>query len=213
MNTLTVYGSTGMIGSAITAEAAARGVDVTGVTRKAPEQVADPVAGVTYVTGDIGDTADVAARAAATDNIVFSIPGPRDGSSVQPIIDAHAALISALADQGTTARIFIVGGAGATFTPEGIMFKDAPGFPADYKAEAESFAQILDLWRAAPESLDWVMLAPAPEIAPGAATASYLLSDDRSAGGFVTTGTFATAALDELETPAHRRTRFIVANG
>lgn len=34
MSTVTVYGSTGMVGSAITAEAASRGFTVTGVTRE-----------------------------------------------------------------------------------------------------------------------------------------------------------------------------------
>lgn len=211
-STVTVYGSTGMVGSAIAAEAASRGFAVTGVTRKAPEAVADKIDGVTYVTGEISDAAGVAARAAATDNLVLSVPGARDGSSVQPIIDAHAALIPALADAKVTARIFIVGGAGATETPDGTMLKDTPDFPAAYKAEADSFAQILDLWRAAPEGLDWVMLAPAPEIAPGEASASYVLGDDQPAGGFVSAGTFAKAAVDELETPAHRRARFTVAN-
>ncbi len=212
MSTVTIYGSTGMVGSAIAAEAASRGFTVTGVTRRNPDAVTGPVDGVTYVTGEISDVSDVVAEASATENLVISVPGARDGSSVQPIIDAHAALIPALAEAGTTARILIVGGAGATETPDGTMLKDTPGFPAAYKAEADSFAEILDLWRAAPEGLDWVMLAPAPEIAPGEATSSYALGDDQPAGDAVSTGTFATAAVDELVSPAHRRTRFTVAN-
>ena len=82
MSTITVYGSTGMVGSAITAEAASRGYTVTGVTRKSPADVKDAVEGVTYVTGEISDTADVVAKAAATDILVLSVPGARDGSSV-----------------------------------------------------------------------------------------------------------------------------------
>ncbi|WP_291474349.1 NAD(P)-dependent oxidoreductase [Corynebacterium sp.] len=212
MSTITVYGSTGMVGSAITAEAASRGFTVTGVTRKSPTDVKDAVAGVTYATGEVTDAADVVAKATATDNLVISVPGARDGSSVQPIIDAHAALIPALAEAKVTARIFIVGGAGATETPDGTLLKDTPDFPAAYKAEADSFAEILGLWRTAPESLDWTMLAPAPEIAPGEASASYTLGDDQPAGDFVSAGTFAKAAVDELEAPAHRRVRFTVAN-
>lgn len=212
MSTITVYGSTGMVGSAIAAEAASRGFTVTGITRKSPADVKDAVEGVTYATGEVSDAADVVTRATATDNLVLSVPGARDGSSVQPIIDAHAALIPALAEANVTARIFIVGGAGATETPDGTLLKDTPDFPAAYKAEADSFAEILELWRAAPEGLDWVMLAPAPEIAPGEASVSYTLGDDQPAGDFVSAGTFAKAAVDELETPAHRRVRFTVAN-
>ena len=215
MSTITVYGSTGMVGSAITAEAAGRGFTVTGVSRRSPAAVKETgraVDGVTYVTGEISDTADVVAKAAGTDNLVLSVPGARDGSSVQPIIDAHTALIPALAEAGVSARIFIVGGAGATLTPDGTLLKDTPDFPDAFKAEAASFTEILDLWRAAPAGLDWVMLAPAPEIAPGEAAASYVLGDDEPAGGHVSSGTFAVAAVDELATPAHRRTRFTVAD-
>ena len=92
------------------------------------------------------------------------------------------------------------------------MLKDTPDFPEAYKAEAQSFAEILDIYKASSENLDWVMLAPAPEIGPGEAAASYNLGLDNPAGGSVTTGTFAVSALDELEKPAHRRQRFTVAD-
>ncbi|MGV0869754.1 NAD(P)-dependent oxidoreductase [Corynebacterium kalidii] len=208
MTTITVYGSTGMVGSDITREAAARGHRVIGVSRQ--ESPDNRVDGVTYVTGNLQDTADVVAKAADTDVLVISVPGPRDGSSVQPVIDAHAALVPALAGQDV--RVFVVGGAGATLTADGTMLVDTPDFPEAYAAEARSFAEVLDLYRAAPASLDWTMLAPAPEIGPGAPAEPYVLGDDHPAGDSVTTGTFARAALDEIETPAHRRTRFTVAD-
>jgi putative NADH-flavin reductase len=90
MSTITVYGATGMVGSEIVTEAVARGYQVTGVTHGNPDHVKNPVAGVSYVSGDIADTGDVVEKAKATDIIVFSVPGARDGSSVQPIIDAHS---------------------------------------------------------------------------------------------------------------------------
>lgn len=212
MNTITVYGSTGMVGSAVAAEAATRGFHVTGVTHGNPDAVKNPVSGVTYVTGDIADTGDVVNKAKEADIIVLSVPGARDGSSVQPIIDAHSRIVNAVAGAHVTSRVFIVGGAGATETPDGTLLKDTPDFPADYLAEAESFAEILELWRGAARGVDWVMLAPAPQIAPGDAAASYVLGTDQPAGVSVSTGTFAKAALDELQTPAHRRMRFTVAD-
>lgn len=208
MATITVYGSTGMVGSDITREAVSRGHRVTGVSRRSnPDNTVD---GVTYVTGDLGDTADVVNRAKDTDVLVISVPGPRDGSSFQPVIDAHAALVRALA--GLAVRVFVVGGAGATLAEDGTRLVDTPDFPEAYAAEARSFAEVLELYRAAPASLDWTMLAPAPEIGPGAPAESYVLGDDHPAGESVTTGTFARAALDEIETPAHRRARFTVAD-
>jgi len=209
MSKITVYGATGMVGSAIAREAVARGHSVVGVSRTGTPK--DAIEGVHYVAGEIGDAADVVNKAEDSDIVVFAVPGPRDGSPVQPIIDAHAALVDALVEAAASARIFVVGGAGATLTADGTRLLDTPGFPAAYKSEALSFAEILETYRKAPRSLDWVMLAPAPEIAPGAAVAGYQLGDDHPAGSFVSTGTFAKAALDELEHPTHDRTRFTVA--
>lgn len=209
MSTITVYGATGMVGSAIAAEAVRRGHRVVGVSRGGTPD--NPIDGVDYVTGQIGDAADVVAKAEKTDAIVFAVPGPRDGSPVQPIIDAHAAIVPALAAAGVAARVFVVGGAGATLADDGTRLVDAPDFPDAAKPESLSFAEILEMYRKAPESVDWVMLAPAPTIAPGEPAAGYQLGDDHPAGSFVTSGTFAKAALDELENPAHRRVRFTVA--
>ena len=209
MSKITVYGATGMVGSAIVREAVARGHSVVGVSRGGTPKT--PVEGVRYVRGEIGDAADVVSKAQDCDIVVFAVPGPRDGSPVQPIIDAHAATVDALAKAGVTARIFVVGGAGATLAADGTRLLDTPGFPDAYKPEARSFAEILEIYREAPESLDWVMLAPAPQIAPGPAAARYQLGDDHPAGSFVSAGTFAKAALDELEHPAHHRVRFTVA--
>lgn len=212
MSAITIYGSTGMVGHDIAERAVERGHRVTGVSRSS--QPGNTVEGVTYVSGDLAEATDVVAKAEDADIVVISVPGPRDGSSVQPIIDAHAALIPALAASSVAAdtRFFVVGGAGATLTEDGTRLMDTPDFPEAFKAEAQSFSEILDLYKAAPENLDWVMLAPAPEIGPGPAAASYNLGGDNPAGAAVTTGTFATATLDELESPAHRRERFTVAD-
>lgn len=212
MSAITIYGATGMIGHDIAQQAADRGHQVIGVSRST--EPSNTVDGVTYVIGEVADAADVVAKAQDADIVVICVPGPRDGSSVQPIIDAHAALVPALAESPVAAntRFFIVGGAGATLTEDGTMLLDTPGFPEAYKPEAQSFAEILDLYKASPENLDWVMLAPAPEIGPGPAAASYDLGGDHPAGAAVTAGTFAVATLDELETPAHRRQRFTVAD-
>lgn len=165
MSKITVYGATGMVGSAIVREAVARGHSVVGVSRGGTPKT--PVEGVRYVRGEIGDAADVVSKAQDCDIVVFAVPGPRDGSPVQPIIDAHAAIVDALAKAGVTARIFVVGGAGATLAADGTRLLDTPGFPDAYKPEARSFAEILEIYREAPESLDWVMLAPAPRSLPG----------------------------------------------
>lgn len=91
MSAITIYGATGMVGHDIAQQAADRGHQVTGVSRST--EPSNTVDGVTYVTGEVADAADVVAKAQDADIVVISVPGPRDGSSVQPIIDAHAALV------------------------------------------------------------------------------------------------------------------------
>ena len=59
------------------------------------------------------------------------------------------------------------------------------GFPEEYKPEAKAFSQILDEYRAS-EGLNWTMLSPAFEIAPGERTGKYNTALDTPAGEFIT---------------------------
>lgn len=205
MSTITVYGATGMIGREIVREAVRRGHSVTGVTRHTPQE---PVDGVDYAIGELADTAAFVERAASSDVVVISVPGDRTGGSREPLLQAHRDIIDARPD----ARIFVVGGAGSLLTEDGVSLVEAPGFPEAYKAEASAFVKVLDLYRAAGEGLEWVMESPAPEIAPGEATPKHVVGSDSPVGDFVSTGTFAVAALDEIEKPSVKNGRFTVAN-
>ncbi|MBB3115186.1 NAD(P)-dependent oxidoreductase [Corynebacterium bovis] len=209
MSAITVYGSTGMVGRPITEEAVRRGHTVTAVSRhESPE---NPVAGATYVTGDFWDTADVVEKAKDADVLVVSVPAPRDGSPLHPIIDAHRAAVDAL--RGLPTRVFVIGGAGGLFTADGERLVDTDLVKDIYKPEARAFLEVLTTYENAPEDLDWVMLAPSPVIAPGPATPEHVLGTDTPVGDHVSTGTFAEAVVDEIEEPAHRRVRFTVADG
>ncbi|AGF72851.1 NAD(P)-dependent oxidoreductase [Corynebacterium halotolerans] len=209
MATITVIGATGMIGSAIAAEAAARGHHVIGVSRSgAPSEAAGAIEGVKYRTGDFSDTDAVVELAGESDVLVVSTASGRTTGDWEPVRTAHRGLIAARPG----VRLFIVGGAGGLHTGDGTRLIDAGVIPEEYAEEPRTFAQVLDDYLAAPEDLDWVMLAPSPVIEPGEKADSYRLSDDTPAGERVTTGTFAAAALDEIETPAHHRARFTVAD-
>ena len=71
MSKITVYGATGMVGSAIVREAVARGHSVVGVSRGGTPKT--PVEGVRYVRGEIGDAADVVSKAQDCDIVVFAV--------------------------------------------------------------------------------------------------------------------------------------------
>ena len=150
---IALFGATGMVGSRIASEATARGHEVTSLSRSTGADLAD---------------ADAVRRAAADHDVVVSATGPsRTGEPHQPWLDAVSTLIA----NGDDARVLFVGGAGSLLTPDGTRLLDTEGFPEEYKAEATSGAAALDLFRAAPESLDWTFVSPAPVIAPASAPA------------------------------------------
>lgn len=195
-----VLGGTGMVGSDIAKEAARRGHDVAIASRSG-----STVHHLPSATIDLQDTDALVSTANPNDALVIAVPSDRTGGDTTPTIEAHRRLIAA----APQTRLFVVGGAGALSVGD-VLLKDTPEFPAAYKAESDTFAAVLDLYRAA-EGLDWTMLAPSPMIAPGPA-GEPVLGTDSPVGDSVTTGTFAVAALDELEQPAHRGTRFTVAD-
>lgn len=190
---IALFGATGMVGSRIAAEAADRGHEVTALSRSTGADMADAAA--------VRD-------AAATHDVVVSATGPsRTGEPHEPWLASVSTLIENAAD----ARVLFVGGAGSLLTPDGTRLLDTDGFPEAYKAEATSGAAALDLFRAAPESLDWTFVSPAPVIAPGERTGSYTTSLDTPAGDFISAEDYAVALVDEIEQPQHRRRRFTAA--
>jgi putative NADH-flavin reductase len=198
---IAVYGATGMVGSQITAEALRRGHQVTAISRSGTA-----MDGATARAAELSDVKTYKQIAGEHDVVVLSIPPSRTGESHAPFVDAHEAISETL----IPARLFVVGGAGATEV-DGVQLKDLPGFPEDYKPEATTMAEVLELYRSA-SGLEWTMLAPAPQIAPGERTGSYKLGADSPAGESVSSQDFAVAVLDELENPQHENRRFTVAN-
>jgi putative NADH-flavin reductase len=191
---IALFGATGMVGSRIAAEATDRGHEVTALSRS---------------TG--ADMADAAAvrEAASSHDVVVSATGPsRTGEPHEPWLASVSTLIENAAD----ARVLFVGGAGSLLTADGTRLLDTDGFPEAYKAEATSGAAALDLFRAAPESLDWTFVSPAPVIAPGERTGSYTTALDTPAGDAISAEDYAVALVDEIEQPQHRRQRFTAAS-
>jgi putative NADH-flavin reductase len=213
MARISVFGGTGYTGGNIVAEAVKRGHTVTSVSRSLPEQRVD---GVDYLTGSLLDP-DTRAKALANADVVVVAVAPRGDMAGQ----VHPG-ITALAAEAERAgvRIGVIGGAGSLHVAEGgPRLFDTPDFPAEYKPESLEMAAALDDLRAAPESLDWFYLCPPAGFggfAPGEARGSYrvgddvLLADDEGSS-FIGGADFATAVVDEIERPAHRRARFTVA--
>lgn len=199
---IAVYGATGMVGSRVVSEAAARGIEVIAVSRSGRE-----VEGARRsIAAQLGDTARLVELAGEVDAIVISVPTDRTGGSPQPVIDAHRAIITA----APRTRLLVVGGAGS-LQVDGELLVDSPGFPDAYKGEATAFTEVLADYRGAGEDVDWTLISPSPVIEPGERTGRPVLGTDSPVGDRVTAEDFAVAIVDELLTPAHRRTRFTAA--
>ncbi|MBC9935950.1 MULTISPECIES: NAD(P)-dependent oxidoreductase [unclassified Leucobacter] len=213
MTRITVLGGTGYAGSNIVREAASRGHQVTAISRSVPEQ---QIPGVTYVAADVLDPATLDQAVAGADVVVEAL-SPRGAleGKLQSIVRDLAAVA-----QSAGARLGVVGGAGSLLVaPGGPALANTPDFPDAFKGEAGEMAAALEDLRASDDALDWFFVSPAASFgawAPGEHTGTFRLGGDvlltDEAGNSTISGAdLAHAFVDEIERPAHRRTRFTVA--
>jgi uncharacterized protein len=89
-----------------------------------------------------------------------------------------------------------------------------PNFPPQYKAEAEKGAAFLDRLLRERE-LNWTFLSPSALFDTGSRTGKFRLGTDQllvdpAGKSWISFEDFAVAMADEIERPAHIRTRFTV---
>jgi uncharacterized protein len=199
---IAVIGASGNAGSRITAELAGRGHAVTAIARN-PEKIAK-LAGVIPTKGDASDEAGLTQLLRGHDAAI---------SSIHFLASDPGKLIGAAKASGV-GRYLVVGGAGSLEVAPGVRLVTTPGFPAQYKAEAEKGAAFLDLLRQEKE-LNWTFLSPSALFAPGERTGRFRLGTDQLLTGadgksWISFEDFAVALADEIERPAHIRRRFTV---
>lgn len=200
MVAITVLGGTGYAGSHIVAEAAARGHEVTSISRTLPAEQLD---GVSYRVGDL--TQGVPALGEA-DAVVAAL-SPR-GSNAGALRGAYAELARTVADADK--RFVVIGGFGSLRPAPGApRFGEGPDFPAEFADEAREMASVLDDLRESEPAGNWVFVSPAAEFgayAPGEKLGHYRTSDevalfDENGSSAISGADFAAAVLDEIETP------------
>jgi uncharacterized protein len=199
---IAIAGASGRAGACITAELARRGHSVTGIARD-PDKIAK-LANVRAVAGDANDRAALAKLWAGHDVAV---------SSIHFLASDIEILIGAARDSGVP-RYLVVGGAGSLEVAPGVPLVTVPDFPAAYKAEAEKGGAFLDRLRQERE-LNWTFLSPSALLDSGSRTGKFRLGTDQllvdSAGkSWISFEDFAVAMADEIERPAHIRSRFTV---
>ncbi|RKE23311.1 alpha/beta fold hydrolase [Streptomyces sp. TLI_171] len=194
---IAVLGASGNLGGELAREAVRRGHQVTPLGR---------------ADADAADAAALASVLAGHDAVVAALKGPD-----RLVPRAAEALLAALPEAGV-ARLLFVGGGGSLEYAPGRRFVDSPGFPAQYVETARDQAAALDVLRAADTPVEWTYLSPPPvRLEPGPRTGRYRVAatdaplTDAAGTSRITTGDFASAALDALEQRTFPRTRITAA--
>ncbi len=198
---IAVIGASGRAGSAIAAELAARGHDVTGIARH-PERIA-ATPGLMAVAGDADNPGALAALLAGHDAAVSAIFFSKSDAGK---------LIEAVKQAGVP-RYAVVGGAASLEVTPSVRLFDSPDFPDAYREEAGAGIRFLEALRQEAE-LDWVFLSPSAEFDEGPRTGQFRIGGDQLLtgpdGSRISFADYAIALADELERPAHHRQRFTV---
>lgn len=196
-----LLGASGMVGARILAEASARGHKVTAASRN-PDKIAR-LPGVTAVQADAADPASLTNHAEQADVVIGAV-SPRSTGDAMAEATAYAeALIMA---GGKAPRVVMVGGAGSLTLPDGTPVVDV--LPAEYAAEGAAMKHAYGMLR--DSGINWTVLAPSAQLAPGKKTGHYhvggttLLSDSKGES-HISVEDFADALLHEVESPAHLR--------
>jgi len=199
---IAVAGASGRAGSEITKELSRRGHTGTAIARN-PEKIAD-LPNVTPTKGDVLDEAGLAKLWAGHDVAI---------SSVHFLASDPKKLIGAAKASGV-GRYLIVGGAGSLEVAPGVKLVTTPGFPAQYRAEAEAGSVFLDLLRQEKE-LNWTFISPSALFVEGERTGKFRLGTDQlltasDGKSWITFADYAIALADEIERLSHLRQRFTV---
>jgi putative NADH-flavin reductase len=212
---ITVIGGTGYAGSAIVAEAAARGHQVTAVSRSRPTA---PIPNVTYVHGDVTEPATLSAPVEGADVVVAAV-APR-GSRADTWREVHRT-IARLADAAGV-PLFVVGGYSSLRPAPGAdrFVTDLSDIPAELHGEIRGGAAfVIEDLPATPATLDWVFVSPPRGFgvhAPGERLGTYRLGDDVAVspedGGEISAADYALGFVDLIEKGDHHRAQVNLAH-
>jgi putative NADH-flavin reductase len=212
MKSIVLFGSTGMIGQRILAEAASRGHKVTAVVRET-SRTGEHRANLSYRTGDIFKPDQIMA-AAVDHDVVVSAYGPGTGDPNLIVKAAHS-LIEGLT-RVEPIRLIAVSGAGSLEVKPGVQLVDTPDFPPMWKPAALAHREAIEVYRKAGfAEFDWTAVSPSAVIEPGTRTGHYRTATDQlivDAKGVsrISAEDFAVAIVDEIENPKFDGERFTV---
>lgn len=209
-----IIGATGNAGRALVAEATARGHETTALVRdtgKATQVLSQ------HVTVLERDAFALTGQDLAVFDVVVDAFGTAPATAHQHV-DLARHLVEVSRGDDAPRLVFILGaGSLTTGTDHHLFVEDLRAMPeaAGWITIPEQQLEELEYLRTVAD-VDWVGVSPSAMFTPGEATTPILGGDELlvAADGHshTTTGTLAVAILDEIEQPAHRRTRFTVGD-
>ncbi|MDO4441923.1 MAG: NAD(P)H-binding protein [Moraxella sp.] len=218
MKKFAVIGATGLVGSAVVKELAARGHQVTAFARNIDKVVqADNVKAVAI---DV-NSPDFANQLSGFDAVVNAFnAGWENPNIVNDLKTGHANILTA-SKTSDVSYLLVVGGAGSLNVAPNLQLVDTPDFPADVYPAANVVRELLTELRTRTD-VNWAFLSPAAMFAVNPVsfekTGSYRIGGDDvlfNADGTpadISVADLAVAISDDVEKRAHLHQRFTVAN-
>ena len=208
---IALVGASGFLGKAILEEALSRGHRVTALVRDPSKLKASNTLEVKQA--DALDTDALSLLLSKHDAVISAFSGHAQPDVLEYYLRGIRSIIRATKLAGV-ARLLVVGGAGSLEVAPGVQLIDTPQFPAAYRATAEGARQALNILRDE-ATLNWTLLSPSALIEPGPHTGKFRIGSDQllvdaNGASRITTGDYAAAMIDELESPQHARSRFTV---
>lgn len=207
---IAIIGTTGHVGSLVTAEALDRRHEVTAIVRH-PEKLQYDIP---FLKKDLFDltTADLI----HFDIVVDAFSAPQGQEELHKTSVEH--LIEIL--RGTDLRLYIVGGAGTLYTDQTKTKKlyQMPGFPKSVYPTSTNMDAGLDALKKT-TNLSWTYISPSANFIYSTDKShgykvgeEVLLNSESSGESEITMAEYAVAMLDEIETPVHLNKRFTVVS-
>ncbi|TWC05341.1 hypothetical protein FBZ93_103355 [Bradyrhizobium macuxiense] len=207
--------ATGQVGRTVLSELISRGHDVTAVARN-PDKLPGSIK---RVRDDLSNADRIAEIVAGADAVVSAFGPPKDDprffsdvSYTDQLASMTDRLIAAVRKVGVR-RLIVAGGCGSLEFSPGVTVLKSGHWPEKLVPIATSHMKAFAALRGA--DVNWTYFSPPMLIEPGVRTGKFRLGGDslirdEQGKSWVSFEDYAVALVDELEKPAHERSRFTI---
>jgi putative NADH-flavin reductase len=201
-----LYGATGNSGRRILEELVSRGHQVTAVARNTAKLPPN----VKARQDDLSNVDTIAATIQGADAVISAYaPPPDDTDALLGVTERQIAAVK----KGGKVRLMVVGGAASLEVAPGVTLLASGHLPAAWVSIGASHEKALRMLEAS--DINWTYFSPAAYFEPGERTGRFRLGTnalitDSKGDSRISLEDYAVALVDELEKPAHERSRFTI---